>query len=30
VPDDTVWRDADVLGKRLLRNLYHLQEGFKQ
>jgi len=30
VPDNTVWRDADVLGKRLLRNLYHLQEGFKQ
>jgi hypothetical protein len=30
VPDDTVWRDSDALGKRLLRNLYHLQEGFKQ
>jgi hypothetical protein len=30
VPDDTVWRDADVLGKRLLRILYHLQKGFKQ
>jgi hypothetical protein len=30
VPDDTVWRDASNLGPRLLRNLYHLQEGLKQ
>jgi len=29
-PDDTVWRDASVLGPRLMRNLYYLQEGFKQ
>jgi hypothetical protein len=29
-PDDTVWRDAVVLGPRLMRNLYYLQEGFKQ
>jgi hypothetical protein len=30
VPDDTVWRDASVLGPRLIRNLYYLQEGLKQ
>ena len=30
VPDDTVWRDARGLGPRLMRNLYHLREGFKQ
>jgi hypothetical protein len=30
VPDDTVWRDARSLGPRLMRHLYHLQEGFKQ
>jgi hypothetical protein len=30
VPDDTVWRDASNLGPRLMRNLYHLQEGLKQ
>ncbi len=30
VPSDTVWRDASVLGPRLMRNLHHLQEGFKQ
>jgi len=30
VPDDTVWRDAAVLGPRLMRNLYLLQEGRKQ
>ncbi|MBA3617875.1 MAG: hypothetical protein M3491_05150 [Actinomycetota bacterium] len=29
-PDDTVWRDASVLGPRLMRNLYLLQEGYKQ
>jgi len=28
--DDTVWRDASSLGQRLMRNLYHLQEGHKQ
>ncbi len=29
-PDDTVWRDASVLGPRLKRNLYYLQESFGQ
>jgi hypothetical protein len=29
-PDDTVWRDASVLGPRLTRNLYYLQESRKQ
>jgi hypothetical protein len=29
-PDDTVWRDARTLGQRLLRVLFHLQEGYKQ
>ena len=30
VSDDTVWRDAAVIGPRLMRNLYLLQEGRKQ
>jgi hypothetical protein len=30
IPDDTVWRDARLFWPRLMRNLYHLQEGFKQ
>jgi hypothetical protein len=29
-PDNTVWRDASVLGPRLTRNLYYLQESRKQ
>ncbi len=28
--EDTVWRDASVLGPRLTRNLYYLQESCKQ
>jgi len=30
VPDHTVWAAANVLGPRVMRNLYHLQEGFKE
>jgi len=30
VAGDTVWRDASSLRPRLMRNLYHLQEGLQQ